>query len=147
MVENPPLILTRRHHHPIFTFRTTAWGITLTHSKRNIREQEPTFAWQTNWYVGVYGRGKKKKSLRRHQCVCDTVTQPVGGLSTTSKDFTSLEWEQTASPSSSFTTRSDNTHISTHTQWALSFNCKRFLPCTAFEQPQILAPYEEESKY
>lgn len=46
---------------------------------RNIREQAPTFAWRTNWYVGVYGIKSETAS------VCDTVTQPVGGLSTTSK--------------------------------------------------------------
>lgn len=81
--------------------------------------------------------------------VCDTLTQPVGGLSTASKDFTGLSGvKQTASPSSSFTTRLDIAH--THTQTlssALSLSWKHSILCIGFEQPWILAPYEEESKF
>lgn len=55
--------------------------------------------------------------------VCDTVSQPVGGLSTASKDFTSLSEVKQWSPSSSFTTGLDVAHI--HTQKCSAQLCLR----------------------
>lgn len=64
--------------------------------------------------------------------VCDTVTQPVGGLSSASKDFTNLSGakhtQQTAGPSSSFTTLcSDPAHTHAHTALKVKGKHKTFM--------------------
>lgn len=128
--------------HLIFTFQTTAWGITLTYSKGNIlsREQAPTLSWRTNWYVGVYGKVSDSVSVRHNDSACRRPLQHVRSPPVC------LKWKQTAGPSSSFTTRLDITPTDTQ-RWALSLDWKNWISCTAFEKLGILSPYEEESKY
>lgn len=105
-------------------------------------KQAPTFAWQTKLIRGSF-YGSDTETAWARVCVqvcvhaavrvCDTVTQPVGGLSSTSKDSASLECEQSAGPSSSFTTRLDiNKHTHTGMQdelclWTdkVSFHARR----------------------
>lgn len=103
----------------IFTFWIAAWSDNLaTFGAKPLRETSAHFCltnkidpWEffmeVEHWDGVSVRACACVHVRACVCVCDTVTQPVGGLSSTSKDSASLECEQTAGPSSSFTTRLD----------------------------------------
>lgn len=132
--------LTKALSSSCFHFLNNSLRITLTYSKRNIpsREQAPTFPWRANWYVGVYGKVLDSVSVWHSESAC---RRPLHHVKRPHQSVWS-ESRLPAHPQVSLQARTSHTY----TQWAQSLNWKHLISCTGFEQPRILAPYEEESK-